>query len=164
MARRRRPRTAAPRYDDEVVAVFIHHTDSPNGYDCADAPGIIRTLYEGQTGARDWDDLGYNFVVDRCGTVYEGRAGGTDRPVTGAHTQGFNHRSTGIAALGTFTEGVDVPRRCCAPSPPWPPGSSARPTPTRAPTPGWSPATTAAATRPAPPPRCPSSPATATPT
>lgn len=98
-----------PRYDDEVVAVFIHHTDSPNGYDCADAPGIIRTLYEGQTGARDWDDLGYNFVVDRCGTVYEGRAGGTDRPVTGAHTQGFNHRSTGIAALGTFTEGVDVP-------------------------------------------------------
>ncbi|WP_254398300.1 peptidoglycan recognition protein [Streptomyces sp. AC558_RSS880] len=98
-----------PRYDDEVVAVFVHHTDSPNGYDCADAPGIIRSLYDGQTGARDWDDLGYNFVVDRCGTVYEGRAGGTDRPVTGAHTQGFNHRTTGIAALGTFTEGVEVP-------------------------------------------------------
>ncbi|MFI1416837.1 peptidoglycan recognition protein [Streptomyces sp. NPDC020731] len=98
-----------PRYDDEVVAVFIHHTDSPNGYDCADAPGIIRGLYDGQTGARDWDDLGYNFVVDRCGTVYEGRAGGTDRPVTGAHTQGFNHRTTGIAALGTFTEGARVP-------------------------------------------------------
>ncbi|MFF5161475.1 peptidoglycan recognition protein [Streptomyces sp. NPDC000348] len=98
-----------PRYDDEVVAVFVHHTDSPNGYDCADAPGIIRGLYEGQTGARDWDDLGYNFVVDRCGTVYEGRAGGTGRPVTGAHTQGFNHRTTGIAALGTFTEGTRVP-------------------------------------------------------
>ncbi|MFE2280640.1 peptidoglycan recognition protein [Streptomyces sp. NPDC059454] len=98
-----------PRYDDEVVAVFVHHTDSPNDYDCADAPGIIRGLYDGQTGARDWDDLGYNFVVDRCGTVYEGRAGGTDRPVTGAHTQGFNHRTTGVAALGTFTEGVPVP-------------------------------------------------------
>lgn len=97
-----------PRYDDEVVAVFVHHTDSPNGYDCADAPGIIRHLYEGQTRGRDWDDLGYNFVVDRCGTVYEGRAGGVDRPVTGAHTQGFNHRTTGIAALGTFTEGVSV--------------------------------------------------------
>ncbi|CAL9436839.1 hypothetical protein SUDANB176_02165 [Streptomyces sp. enrichment culture] len=98
-----------PRYDDEVVAVFVHHTDSPNDYDCADAPGIIRSLYEGQTLGRDWDDLGYNFVVDRCGTVYEGRAGGVDRPVTGAHTQGFNHRTTGIAALGTFTEGVFVP-------------------------------------------------------
>ncbi|WP_425580723.1 peptidoglycan recognition protein family protein [Streptomyces thermospinosisporus] len=98
-----------PRYDDKVVAVFIHHTDSPNGYDCADAPRIIRSLYEGQTAGRDWDDLGYNFVVDRCGTIYEGRAGGVDRPVTGAHTQGFNHRTTGIAALGTFTAGVEVP-------------------------------------------------------
>lgn len=98
-----------PRYDDEVVAVFIHHTDSPGAYDCADSPGIIKGLYEGQTVGRDWDDLGYNFVVDRCGTIYEGRAGGTDRAVTGAHTQGFNHRTTGIAALGTFTEGAVVP-------------------------------------------------------
>ncbi|GAA3200892.1 MULTISPECIES: peptidoglycan recognition protein family protein [Streptomyces] len=98
-----------PRYDDRVVAVFIHHTDSPNDYDCAESPGIIRGLYEGQTLGRDWDDLGYNFVVDRCGTIYEGRAGGTDRAVTGAHTQGFNHRTTGIAALGTFTAGTYVP-------------------------------------------------------
>ncbi|PWI18827.1 N-acetylmuramoyl-L-alanine amidase [Streptomyces sp. Act143] len=104
-------RTPPPaRYDDKVVAVFVHHTDSPNGYDCADAPRIIRYLAAGQTGARDWDDIGYNFLVDRCGTIYEGRAGGVDRPVTGAHTQGFNHRTTGIAALGTFTAGVTVPR------------------------------------------------------
>jgi hypothetical protein len=99
-----------PRYDDKVVAVFIHHTDSPNDYDCADAPRIIRYLYVGQTGPRQWDDIGYNFLVDRCGTIYEGRAGGVDRPVTGAHTQGFNHRTTGIAALGTFTAGVPVPK------------------------------------------------------
>jgi len=99
-----------PRYDDKVVAVFVHHTDSPNGYDCADAPRIIRYLYAGQTGARNWDDIGYNFLVDRCGTIYEGRAGGVDRPVTGAHTQGFNHRTAGIAALGTFTAGVAVPK------------------------------------------------------
>lgn len=99
-----------PRYDDKVVAVFLHHTDSPNGYACADAPRIIRGLYAGQTGARHWDDIGYNFLVDRCGTIYEGRAGGIDRPVTGAHTQGFNHRTAGIAALGTFTAGVPVPR------------------------------------------------------
>ncbi|WYB38488.1 peptidoglycan recognition protein [Streptomyces sp. GD-15H] len=98
-----------PRYDDEVVAVFIHHTDSPNDYECAEAPANIRSVYEGQTSGRDWDDIGYNFVVDRCGTIYEGRAGGTDRPVTGAHTQGFNHRTAGIAALGTFTAGVPVP-------------------------------------------------------
>lgn len=99
-----------PRYDDRVVAIFVHHTDSPNAYDCADTPRIIRDLYAGQTGGRDWDDIGYNFLVDRCGTIYEGRAGGVDRPVTGAHTQGFNHRSAGVAAIGTFTEGTPVPR------------------------------------------------------
>ncbi|MGW4288292.1 peptidoglycan recognition protein family protein [Streptomyces sp. NPDC004673] len=98
-----------PRYDDRVVAVFVHHTDSPNDYECADSPRIIRALYSGQTGARHWDDIGYNFLVDRCGTIYEGRAGGMDRAVTGAHTQGFNHRSAGIAALGTFTAGASVP-------------------------------------------------------
>jgi hypothetical protein len=99
-----------PRYDDKVVAVFVHHTDSPNGYDCADVPRIIRYLYAGQTDARNWDDIGYNFLVDRCGTVYEGRAGGVGRAVTGAHTQGFNHRTAGIAAIGTFTAGVPVPK------------------------------------------------------
>jgi hypothetical protein len=103
-------RQPPPRYDDKVVAVFVHHTDTPNDYDCADAPRLIRDLYTGQTGIRRWDDIGYNFLVDRCGTVYEGRAGGVDRPVTGAHTQGFNHRTAGIAALGTFTAGTKVPR------------------------------------------------------
>ncbi|MFI9805117.1 peptidoglycan recognition protein [Streptomyces sp. NPDC052301] len=104
------PSGPPPRYDDEVVAVFVHHTDSPGGYACADAPRLIRHLYAGQTGARHWDDIGYNFLVDRCGTIYEGRAGGVDRPVTGAHAQGFNHRTAGIAALGTFTAGVPVPQ------------------------------------------------------
>jgi hypothetical protein len=99
-----------PRYDDKVIAVFVHHTDSPNAYTCAETPRVIRYLYMGQTGARQWDDIGYNFLVDRCGTIYEGRAGGVDRPVTGAHTQGFNHGTAGIAALGTFTAGVPVPQ------------------------------------------------------
>lgn len=99
-----------PRYDDRVLAVFVHHTDSPNAYDCADVPRIIRYLYAGQTGVRNWDDIGYNFLVDRCGTIYEGRAGGVDRAVTGAHSQGFNHRTSGIAAIGTFTAGTTVPK------------------------------------------------------
>ncbi|MFH8610752.1 peptidoglycan recognition protein [Streptomyces sp. NPDC018029] len=106
------PGTATPppaRYADRVEAVFVHHTDSPNGYDCDDAPRIIRSLYTGQEADRDWDDIGYNFLVDRCGTLYEGRAGGTDKPVVGAHAQGFNRGSTGVAAIGTFTAGTPVP-------------------------------------------------------
>lgn len=104
------PGQPSPRYDDKVIAVFVHHTDSPNRYDCADVPRIIRALDAGQIGYRRWDDIGYNFLVDRCGTIYEGRAGGVERPVTGAHTLGFNHRTAGIAAIGTFTAGVPVPR------------------------------------------------------
>lgn len=103
------------RYGDRVKAVFLHHTDSPNDYDCADSPRIVRYLYAGQAGSgasggKEWDDIGYNFLVDRCGTVFEGRAGGTGRPVVGAHTQGFNRNTAGIAAIGTFTEGTPVPK------------------------------------------------------
>ncbi|AZM51358.1 N-acetylmuramoyl-L-alanine amidase [Streptomyces sp. WAC 01529] len=104
------PEPPPARYADRVDAVFVHHTDSPNRYACTDAPRIIRALYAGQAGSRKWDDIGYNFLVDRCGTVYEGRAGGAERPVVGAHTQGFNRRSTGVAAIGTFTAGTPVPK------------------------------------------------------
>lgn len=96
-------------YAQGVTAVFIHHTDTPNGYDCADVPRTLRNLYTGQTRDQRWGDLGYNFLVDKCGTIYEGRAGGTDRPVVGSHTLGFNQGTTGIAAIGTFGRGTPVP-------------------------------------------------------
>ncbi|WSQ62624.1 peptidoglycan recognition protein [Streptomyces sp. NBC_01217] len=96
-------------YAKKVMAVFIHHTDTPNGYDCADVPRTLRNLYTGQTRDRSWGDLGYNFLVDKCGTIYEGRAGGADRPVVGSHTLGFNQGTVGIAAIGTFGSGTTVP-------------------------------------------------------
>jgi hypothetical protein len=49
-----------------------------------------------------WNDLGYNFVVDKYGQIFEGRAGGIDQPVVGAQAQGYNSHSTGIANIGTF--------------------------------------------------------------
>ncbi|MER7110056.1 peptidoglycan recognition protein family protein [Streptomyces sp. NPDC000229] len=97
------------RYAPSVKAAVIHHTSTPNGYDCATVPRTLRDLYAGHAYGRHWDDLGYNFLVDACGTIYEGRAGGVDRPVIGAHTKGFNEGTVGIAAIGTFTPGESVP-------------------------------------------------------
>jgi uncharacterized protein with LGFP repeats len=100
-----------PLYDSSIQAVFIHHTDNPNDYSCkADVPGMLRAMEDRHIHALGWDDLGYNFVVDRCGTIYEGRAGGVDRAVRGAHSEGFNAHSVGIAALGSFGKGQKVPR------------------------------------------------------
>ncbi|GAB2590733.1 hypothetical protein GCM10027168_24880 [Streptomyces capparidis] len=98
-----------PRYAPAVKAAVVHHTDTPNDYDCSVAPQIIRNLYAGHAHAKAWDDIGYNFLVDSCGTIYEGRAGGLDRPVVGAHTRGFNQGTVGIAAIGTFGAGAVVP-------------------------------------------------------
>ncbi|MBQ0983109.1 peptidoglycan recognition protein [Streptomyces sp. F63] len=102
---RERPRPAGV-----VSAVFLHHTGHPNSYDCADVPEMLRSLQTDHVKGEGWDDIGYNFVVDRCGTVYEGRAGSGARPVRGAHTKGFNAHTVGIAALGTFDTGTVVPR------------------------------------------------------
>ncbi len=98
------------RYTGPASAVFVHHTGHPNGYDCDDVPAMLRALEVEHVKGEGWDDIGYNFVVDRCGTIYEGRAGGIGRPVYGAHTKGFNRNSVGVAALGTYGEGVEVPR------------------------------------------------------
>lgn len=91
-----------------VRTIFIHHTNQPNDYECSDVPRMLRTL-EADHVRRGWDDLGYNFIVDRCGTIYEGRSGGLKRSVEGAHTMGFNAHSLGIAALGNFEAGNEPP-------------------------------------------------------
>lgn len=100
-----------PVYTGSVQAVFLHHTLHSNNYDCvADVPAMLLSMEKHHINDMGWDDLGYNFVVDRCGTIYEGRAGGVDLAVKGSHTKGFNARSVGIAALGHFEEGQEVPR------------------------------------------------------
>lgn len=95
----------APTYiDGKIKAVVVHHTASTNDYTCAEAPSIINAVYTYDVTGLGWKDLGYNFVVDKCGTIYEGRKGGIDLPVVGAHAYGFNSQTTGIAVLGTYVD------------------------------------------------------------
>ncbi len=88
----------------QVKAVVVHHTAESNTYTCADAPAVVRGIYTYHVKQLGWKDVGYNFLVDKCGTIYEGRKGGADRPVMGAHAYGFNAETTGISVLGTYTD------------------------------------------------------------
>jgi hypothetical protein len=86
----------------EVRGAFVHHTAGANGYKKADVPSIIRGIYAYHVKSRGWRDIGYNFVVDKFGRIWEGRYGGISRAVVGAHTYGYNSYAFGTAVLGTY--------------------------------------------------------------
>jgi len=94
-------RSGAPAFAPVEMA-FVHHTVNANSYTRAQAPGLVRGIYYYDTKGLKWSDLGYNFLIDRYGTIYEGRYGGVTKGVVGAQVLGFNTGSTGVAMIGTF--------------------------------------------------------------
>jgi flagellar hook assembly protein FlgD len=94
-------RSGSPDYAPVKMA-FIHHTDGGNDYSAAEAPAVVRAVYAYHTKSLHWSDVGYNFLIDRYGVIYEGRYGGVARGVCGAQVLGFNTGSTGISVMGTF--------------------------------------------------------------
>jgi hypothetical protein len=80
----------------------VHHTAGANDYSRAEAPAVVRAIQLYHVRGNGWNDIGYNFLVDRFGTIYEGRFGGIERNVVGAHALGFNNGSVGVALLGTY--------------------------------------------------------------
>ena len=87
----------------QLDRMFVHHTVGANGYSQDQSPGIVRAIQAYHVNDRGWSDIGYNFLVDRFGTIYEGRAGGIDQAVIGAQAGGFNTGSSGVALMGTYT-------------------------------------------------------------
>lgn len=94
-------RVGSPSYATVKMA-FVHHTDGSNDYTPAQSAAIVRGIYYYHTRVRGWNDIGYNFLVDRYGTVFEGRYGGITKGPIGAHVYGFNTHSTGVAVMGSF--------------------------------------------------------------
>jgi N-acetylmuramoyl-L-alanine amidase len=95
-----------PRVAPEYGAVelgFVHHTENPNGYSASEVPAMLRAIFEFHRNVNGWNDIGYNFVVDLYGRIFEARAGGIDEPVVGAHAGGYNLVSSGVAVLGSFS-------------------------------------------------------------
>ena len=95
-------RRGPPTYTSEIKFAIVHHTAGRNDYSRAEAAAIVRGIQLFHVKSNGWNDIGYNFLVDRFGTIYEGRYGGIDRDVVGAHALGFNTGSVGIALLGTY--------------------------------------------------------------
>jgi hypothetical protein len=85
-----------------VETGFIHHTVNANNYTRDQVPALLRGIYAYHVESRGWRDIGYNYLVDRFGRIWEGRYGGVNRAVVGAHTLGFNEVSFAMSAIGNF--------------------------------------------------------------
>ena len=97
------PPKSDPSYG-EVQVAFVHHTVSANDYAPEESASIVLGIAKYHQNHNKWNDLGYNFVLDRYGQIFEGRAGGVEQAVIGAQAQGYNRLSTGIACIGTFQD------------------------------------------------------------
>jgi N-acetylmuramoyl-L-alanine amidase len=95
----------APRYATRLGFAVVHHTAGSNAYTREQSAAIVRAIQVYHVKANGWNDLGYNFLVDKYGQVFEGRAGGVDRNVIGAHAEGFNTGSAGISVMGNYQAG-----------------------------------------------------------
>ena len=104
-------RDPVPKMGTTLLAGIVHHTASTNSYTPEEAPAQMRNLYAYFTKSLNYADMGYNFLVDKYGTIYEGRSGCTygdttcdsaTMPVQGAHTAGLNENTFGVSAIGNY--------------------------------------------------------------
>src|SRR5262245_5307157 len=84
-----------------VTHLIVHHTAMGNETPDSDWPAIVRDIWNFHVFERGWADIGYNYLIDPNGVIYEGRSGGDN--VVGAHFSGVNAGTMGVAMLGDFT-------------------------------------------------------------
>ncbi len=98
-----RPPTITPSVAPDLKIAVVHHSVNANTYSREDVPSLLRGIQTYHMDVQGWNDIAYNFAVDRFGRIWEARAGGITKAVIGGHAQGFNTYSTGVMVLGDFT-------------------------------------------------------------
>ena len=101
-------RTTSTSTTSALKMAVVHHTASSNDYAASQVPAILRSMQAFHMDTNGWSDIAYNFLVDRFGTIWEGRGGGMGNAVIGAHAMGFNTGSVGVSVIGNFV-GVGPP-------------------------------------------------------
>lgn len=84
-----------------VTHLIVHHTFSPSGPINGDWAAAVRSVWNFHVFSNGWADIGYNYLIDQNGVIYEGRSGGDN--VTGAHFSGVNGGTMGVVVIGDFT-------------------------------------------------------------
>ncbi len=95
-------RTTTTSSASSLKMAVVHHTATTNAYSASQVPSILRSMQAYHMDTRGWSDIAYNFLVDRFGTIWEGRGGGMNNAVIGAHAMGFNTGSVGVSVIGNF--------------------------------------------------------------
>lgn len=95
---------------EDVRFLLVHHTASPNDYDHAEVPALLRSFYTMHVGPeRKWPDIAYNFLVDAYGGVWEGREGSATMPVKGSATGGSQGFAMLCCYIGNYTARAPSP-------------------------------------------------------
>lgn len=98
-----------PSIGETVKGVVVHHDAGSNSYTASESAGIVRSILAYHTQVAGWCDIGYNMIVDKYGQAFEGRYGGLNLPVQGAHAMGFNENTFGIMMLGNYMTAQPTP-------------------------------------------------------
>jgi uncharacterized protein with LGFP repeats len=93
-----------PAAGDQTRGVIVHHTAGTNLYTKAQSASIVRAAQAYHVKSQKWCDIGYNFLVDKYGQIFEGRRGGMDRAVRGAHAGNLevNTYTMGVSMMGNY--------------------------------------------------------------
>ncbi len=83
----------------DVTHLIIHHSATSNT--SSNWASVVSAIFDFHVNVNGWDDIGYNWLIDPNGVLYEGRGGGDN--VRGAHMCGKNNNSMAVCILGDFT-------------------------------------------------------------